>query len=668
MSDQAFYDQLMSRVDGVAIIESVVKLRRSGSNFMGLCPFHNEKTPSFSVSADGMLYNCFSCGEKGNIVTFMIKTRGLSRKEALETLATSAGMTLPKGMSTAQPKHAKLYKAVEELHLWYQSQLGSDAAEYIQRNLVQRGMDMQTCKDWGIGWSPRVGSRGLHPNFPTNQLQVLMELGLVRRSKDQETQYDLLEGRIIFPIRDFRGRAVGFAGRITGTAKGPKYINSSESAIFHKSQLLFGGHRVRVNRDSPDIILVEGYTDVIALARVGINNAVAAMGTSLTSPQVERVFRLGSRLLLCLDGDTAGQAAGWRVLKIIAPLLQPGREVRILILPEGEDPDTIVQDGGGKKMRALLESAHSLSQFLHASIAREQTPERVAEAVEACMGVVRVVAYPALRQLLRDSVAESASLDPATLKISLTSTEQQHPATPFRGSSPSNMGAGPVQDWGNEDHWFEDTQADGYIGATDADRPVDASGEAGGKSHSVLRTSDLDRICEELLRVALLLPEAFQKKGMSARLQESEEPGPSSVVQLWKSLRDHTGQPAVAVETFLMEQRLKGDERWGADVSIHTGPAGIGLQEERVLEDIDYWLYKLEFALARATGVDEIDFAIDRFASMTLEAIPVREYQELTKELQRRRMKKTGNTEDSEAFYKALRATFQQSRQVRVRR
>lgn len=356
----SFIEELLGRIDIVAIIERHVPLKRAGREFQACCPFHDEKTPSFTVSPQKQFYHCFGCGAHGSAIGFLMNYEGLEFVDAVEELARHAGLAVPREAGIRPRPSAGLYDVLEAASRFYQERLREHAP--ARDYLKSRGLSGEIARDYGIGFAPPgwdnlVRRLGADPE----KLALLQRAGLV--SRGGSGHYDKFRDRIMFPIHDRRGRVIAFGGRALGD-EGPKYLNSPETELFHKGRELYGLHLARRSSARPDrLIVVEGYMDVVALAQFGFTGTVATLGTAVTGDQVEQLFRAADELLFCFDGDRAGRQAAWRAVESTLPRLREGRQARFLFLPEGEDPDSMVRSRGADAFGALLDSALPLSEF-----------------------------------------------------------------------------------------------------------------------------------------------------------------------------------------------------------------------------------------------------------------------------------------------------------------
>lgn len=367
---RGFIDDLLVRVDIVDLIDAYVPLKKTGTNFVARCPFHSEKTPSFSVNRGKQFYYCFGCGASGNAISFLMEFSHLDFVEAVEDLAAFAGVDVPResvefrGGGQNKDGLAGLYRVTEQAAAYYMEQLrshagGKKAAEYLKA----RGVSGDVAREYLLGFAPDEW-KVLAGRFDQ---QALLDAGLLVRN-DAGQIYDRFRGRIIFPIRDKRARIVGFGGRVLDDSL-PKYLNSPETPIFHKGKEVYGLYELLKKSSKPQrILVVEGYMDVIALAQFGIDYAVAALGTAASQAHFELLFRFTSELVFCFDGDNAGRDAAWRAMDPAFPCLRDGRQVRIMLLPQGADPDSLVREEGVDRFEARMQAAKTLSDYFFEQI------------------------------------------------------------------------------------------------------------------------------------------------------------------------------------------------------------------------------------------------------------------------------------------------------------
>ncbi|HVJ02362.1 MAG TPA: DNA primase, partial [Sphingomonas sp.] len=375
-----FLDELRARTLLSALVAKSVKLQRAGREFRACCPFHNEKTPSFYVNDDKGFYHCFGCGAHGDAIRWMTDQRGLPFIDAVKELAQAAGMDMPEQDRRAAEKAERakgLHEACDDAARWFTERLNGIEGAEARAVLKKRGINEETARTFGLGFAP--DSRGkLKEALKSYGDAMLVEAGLLIAVEEKEP-YDRFRGRLMIPIRDARGRTIAFGGRIIGDGE-PKYLNSPETPLFDKGRTLYNLDRAQAAaRKANRIIAVEGYMDVIALAQAGFGEAVAPLGTALTEHQLERLWRMVEVPLLCFDGDAAGQKAALRAAHRALPMLQPGRSLAFVTLPDGLDPDDLVRSKGPAAFEALLKTPQPLVDRLWASeLAAEplDTPEQ----------------------------------------------------------------------------------------------------------------------------------------------------------------------------------------------------------------------------------------------------------------------------------------------------
>jgi DNA primase len=378
-----FLDELRTRLRLADVVGRKVKLVRKGREFGGLCPFHNEKTPSFTVNEEKGFYHCFGCGAHGDVVKFVMETEGLAFPEAVERLAGEAGMALPAqnpGDRDREERRRTLYDVTEAAAAWFESQFAANLGREARAYMEGRGVAAETLKTFRIGFAPesrtRLKEAMIARKFDEKQL---VEAGLLIAPEDGGPSYDRFRNRVIFPIMDNRGRVVAFGGRTMGDAAA-KYLNSPETPLFHKGHLLYNMPGARPAARAADrVVVAEGYMDVIALAQAGIKEAVAPLGTAVTEDQLALLWRMAPEPIFCFDGDSAGIRAAERTVLRALPLLKAAHSLRIATLPKGEDPDTLIRGRGVGAMQEVLSSARPLIDVLwDAELERApvDTPER----------------------------------------------------------------------------------------------------------------------------------------------------------------------------------------------------------------------------------------------------------------------------------------------------
>ena len=415
---QDFIDDLIARADIVEVIGRRVQLKKAGREFKACCPFHDEKTPSFTVSPGKGFYHCFGCGAHGTAIGFLMEFDHMNFVEAIESLANSMGVEIPRSESD-QPaqRYDKLFSLMDAVARHWQSCLKEtpEAVEYLKN----RGIDGSTAKRFGIGFAPDGWSNVLDKFGQSEEAtDRLHATGLVIR-KDSGKHYDRFRDRIMFPIRDARGRTIGFGGRTMGDGE-PKYLNSPETVLFHKGRELYGMYEARqALRHIDRLVVVEGYMDTIALARNGIDYVVATLGTATTSEHFNRLFRLTENVYFSFDGDRAGTKAAWRALENALPQIREGRQIRFVFLPEGQDPDSYVNENGAEAFVQLLEAGLPLSEFLIRELASQVDMDTIdgrAKLAEMAHPLVNRIPVGIYRELLLESLAESVGLSATKLE------------------------------------------------------------------------------------------------------------------------------------------------------------------------------------------------------------------------------------------------------------
>lgn len=423
---QSFIDDLLNRVDVVDVVGSRIALKRSGKNYSACCPFHNEKTPSFTVSPDKQFYYCFGCGASGSALGFIMEYDHLDFPQAVEALARQVGVDVPyedNGVSSGSrqsvesPLYALLLKASE----FYQQALRNHPAKKMAIDYFkQRGLTGVIARDFALGFAPPGWDNLIkHLEADDNQLKQLIDAGLVVENADTGKRYDRFRERVMFPIRDVKGRVIAFGGRVLGDDK-PKYLNSPETPVFHKSKVLYGLYEVRKNnRHLDEILVLEGYMDVISLAQFGITNGVATLGTATSEEHIKKLFRLVNNILFCFDGDSAGRKAAWRALESVLPYLQDGRKARFLFLPEGDDPDSLVRKEGADALKARMsQQAQSLTDYFFTHLAEEANPtslEGKAHLASMATPLLAKIPMSGLKALMYQRLEELTGLDQSHL-------------------------------------------------------------------------------------------------------------------------------------------------------------------------------------------------------------------------------------------------------------
>jgi DNA primase len=440
----SFKQDLLNRVDIVDVVSRYVRLKKGGANYMGLCPFHGEKTPSFTVSPTKQFYHCFGCGAHGNAIGFLMAYGGLGYIDAIKDLAGSVGMTVPE-LSPRTPAEAArrqretdLYALLERAMEYYRGELKKSprAIDYLKG----RGLTGEIAARFRIGYAPE-GWQALQAVFSEYGDKALVECGLVIENDGK--RYDRFRDRVMFPILNARGAVIGFGGRVLGAGE-PKYLNSPETPLFEKGKELYGLVQSReAVQASGRLLVVEGYMDVVALAQYGIGYAVATLGTATTPVHVSKLLRLADELVFCFDGDTAGRKAAWRALEVSLPLAPDHKPIRFLFLPEGEDPDSFVRRHGRAALEKRISEAPTLSDFLLSQLRAESdlgSAEGRARLLAMAKPHVQKMAAPALRLQLANAIAELARVSEADVQrlMELPRPASSRPAPPrLRRDAPS---------------------------------------------------------------------------------------------------------------------------------------------------------------------------------------------------------------------------------------
>jgi len=414
---QDFIDDLIARADIIEVVGKRVELKKAGREFKACCPFHGEKTPSFTVSPAKGFYHCFGCGAHGTAIGFLMEFEHMSFVEAIESLAGAMGVDVPRDESDHPARrYDELFSLMESVDKFWQSQLREHvvASDYLKK----RGIDGETARRFGIGFAPDGWSHVLDKFGKTPEtIERLLATGLIIRN-DKGKHYDRFRERIMFPIRDQRGRCIAFGGRAIGDGE-PKYLNSPETVLFHKGRELYGLFEARqALRHIDQLVVVEGYMDVVALARNGIDFATATLGTATTADHLNRLFRITENVVFCFDGDRAGKAAAWRALENALPQIRDGRQIRFVFLPDGHDPDTYVNEFGSTAFVEEVENGMALSDFLIGELSSQvdmDTVDGKARLAELAKPLVNNIPDGVYRELLLDSLAAAVGLSSAKL-------------------------------------------------------------------------------------------------------------------------------------------------------------------------------------------------------------------------------------------------------------
>ncbi len=405
---QSFLNDLVARADIVSLIGERVKLQKAGSNYKGLCPFHDEKSPSFTVSPDKQFYHCFGCQESGTALKFLMEYDRLEFVPAVEALAAIVGIEVQREGGSAPTRRigTELYEVLEQASRMFQKHLrtSSEAVDYLK----SRGLTGITARDFGLGFAPEAWDTMMSTlGTKSSSEQDLLRAGLLTEN-DNGRRYDRFRNRIMFPIRDTRGRVIGFGGRVMGKGE-PKYLNSPETDVFKKGQELYGLYEARqALRQIDEFFMVEGYMDVIALAQAGIPNSVATLGTASGTVHFSKLYQFAPRVVCCFDGDKAGRAAAWKALAVALPALKDGCQLRFMFLPDGEDPDSVVHKEGKAGFIERAAGGVSALDYLFDTLAKGldlSTPDDQARFAHLATPLIETVPQGVLKGLLLERLA-----------------------------------------------------------------------------------------------------------------------------------------------------------------------------------------------------------------------------------------------------------------------
>ena len=515
-----FIQDLLARTDLVELVNARVPLKKAGRNYTACCPFHQEKTPSFSVAPDKQFYYCFGCGASGNALGFLMEYDRLSFPEAVEQLASRAGLEVPKeeGPRAEQSRQQRdrlqvLYDLLGRAERFYRQQLKSaperkTAVDYLKG----RGLTGEIAVRYGLGYAP-PGFDNLITGLSLDKdgIEQALTAGLLVRRDDNGRTYDKFRDRVMFPIRDSRGRTIGFGGRVLGDGK-PKYLNSPETPVFHKGQELYGLWEWRQSKEKSErLFVVEGYMDVIALAQHGIHNAVATLGTATTEEHAVKLFRQVDEVVFCFDGDNAGRRAAWRALESALPALEDGKQARFLFLPDGEDPDTLVRQQGRETFLLLANQAPTLSAYLFDHLAEGLSLDSVdgrARLAKLALPHLQRVKGDFYGKLLRRELASLTRLEEDELASLARSAPE--PAAPRRDPAPQAEYGG-----------YEQIA---HPPLDDDDAPPDRPARRRSATHFTL--------AERLLLILVEYPEVLAQSPLPAGIEELDEPQLDLLVEI----------------------------------------------------------------------------------------------------------------------------------------
>ncbi|QSX34662.1 DNA primase [Shewanella avicenniae] len=412
-----FINELIARTDIVDLIERKVPLKKAGKNYAACCPFHSEKSPSFTVSRDKQFYHCFGCGAHGNAIDFVMEYDRLDFPDAIEDLAGQLGLEVPHERGNGQRRDEglsrDLYQLMEASAAFFQQQLRNHSAQQqVNAYIEKRGLSQEIVEQFGIGYAPDGWDNLLKALGQQADAQEKLLAGGMLIANDQGRRYDRFRDRLMFPIRDRRGRVVAFGGRVLGDGT-PKYLNSPETPIFHKGHELYGLYELRQrHRDPQRVMIVEGYMDVVALAQFGIDYAVASLGTSTTSEQFQMLLRSAKEVVCCYDGDNAGKEAAWRAMETALPLMKPGDNVRFMFLAQGEDPDSMVRKIGKDQFEQLIEQGISIDELLFNGLTAQHGTDKASLAKHAS-SLIEKIQDEVLQNMLLEQLATRLRMDNA---------------------------------------------------------------------------------------------------------------------------------------------------------------------------------------------------------------------------------------------------------------
>lgn len=557
-----FVQDLLARTDLVELIDARVPLKKTGRNYSACCPFHQEKTPSFTVAPDKQFYYCFGCGASGNAVGFLMEYEHMNFPEAVKQLASRAGMEVPESRpETAADKQRKdrlqsLYDLLSRAERFYSQQLRqAPEKQKAVSYLKNRGLSGEIAKKFAIGFAPPGYDNLINGlSLTESALEQALTAGLLVRREDTGRVYDKFRDRIIFPIRDSRGRTIGFGGRVLGDGK-PKYLNSPETPVFHKGQELYGLWEWRQSRDRSDrLYVVEGYMDVIALTQHGVPNVVATLGTATTEDHARKLFRQVNEVILCFDGDKAGVRAAWRALESLLPALDDGKQVRFLFLPDGEDPDTLVRAQGPEALRALTDQADTLSTYLFRHLSEGldlNTVDGRARLARLALPYLDKPAGPVYRALLTEELARLTRLDKESLSQLKPAKPEPTPAAPTPRPQATQQSWGeepPPAEWGDA---MPPPEQDAFYPADDLP-PMEDLGHS--PRHTSSRRKGPLTMVERLVLVLLDYPQLIEAQPLPDGVEQLPIPHIDLLIQVAGLCRQNHRPAALLGALMALEQ------------------------------------------------------------------------------------------------------------------
>ena len=422
-----FIQEVLSRIDIVNVINSHVKLTKAGREYKARCPFHEEKTPSFYVNPAKQFFHCFGCGESGTAISFLMKYSGYRFSDAVEELASSVGMEVPRKFASVQSdgSYQKLLDLMNKVSLDYKKELyRSEGAETARAYLKDRGISFEIAKKYGIGYAPDEWDYLLSKYGTTDGSKNFLEkAGLIFRN-EKDRIYDRFRGRLMFPIHDRRGRVIAFGGRVIGQSEGgAKYLNSPETMLFKKGNELFGYHHaLPAIRKTEKVLLVEGYTDVVALSQFGVEYAVATLGTAATPNHIKELLRTVPELVFCFDGDIAGEKAAWRAMRATLPMMFDGNMASFVFLPQGHDPDSMIREEGASQFEQRISQGEPIAEFIFRVMLENIDINRFdgkAKLVKHCKDIFSQLPDATFRQLMIKELMQYTSLSKGEVRRAL---------------------------------------------------------------------------------------------------------------------------------------------------------------------------------------------------------------------------------------------------------
>lgn len=614
---QHFIDDLLARINIIDVLDGrVQKLKRAGKNYSGLCPFHKEKTPSFSANQERQFYYCFGCGAGGNAIGFMMEYENLNFPEAVEELAKIAGMEVPRDESPQQREQdqqlKQLYELLSETSQYFEAQLKShhnrhDAVNYLK----QRGLSGQAAKAFGIGFAPSGWDNLINHFGNDSKITERLELaGMVIHNEERDSRYDRFRNRIMFPIRDQRGRVIGFGGRVLGDDK-PKYLNSPETPTFHKSRELYGLYEARKHNSKLErLIIVEGYMDVVGLAQFGIHYAVATLGTATTAQHLERLFKMVPEVIFCFDGDAAGREAAARALKTTLPVIEDGKEARFLFLPEGEDPDSLVRQEGSEAFVERLNKALPLSEFFfktHSEAADLDSMDGRARFSTQVLPDINAMKPSLLQQMMLDRICDLTHLSLEQIQTTVNFHQAVAPTNPTTTAAPSSdQNSDPYADYGSSVDYYDDYPYDDNT----ATQNFESKSPKRFANTRLQRSSE----CSFAEKIAALLLH-YPALAQTLTLPESLHQHPDQDIKMLQQLIRYYQQNPRATHGQLAVDWIDSPELSNTVISLYEITASLEIHSEseakRYLEDAQngLTLKALEFEISALQAKHQLDTA-----------------------------------------------------------